>query len=240
MQDFDTIRSSGARASAIDAGLRAYMNRVYALMGLAMVISGAVAFVVGNTPSLMAAVFGGPQMYLVMFAPLIMVFAFNAVMNRASAATTQLFFWAFAAVMGLSLSTIFIRFTDTSIVTAFLTTAIAFGGLSVYGYTTKRNLSALGGFFMMAVIGCIVAGIVNFIFLGSSALAFGINVVVLLAFAGLTAYDTQRLKTDYIDMARYGADAEVMGKSAIAGALSLYLDFINMFMAMLSLFGERE
>lgn len=239
MQNFDTIRHAGAQAAGIDAGLRSYMNRVYALMGLAMVITGAVAFFVGTSPALLSAIWAGPQKYLVMFAPVIMVFAFGAVLNRASAATAQMFFWAYSALMGLSISFIFAAYTGMSIAQVFFTTAIAFGATSLYGYTTKKDISGWGSFLIMGVIGLLVASVVN-IFLASSALMFAVNAVGVLIFAGLTAYDTQRLKNEYLEMAQYGAAAEMMQKSAIAGALSLYINFINMFMMLLSLFGNRE
>ncbi|MGG7565982.1 Bax inhibitor-1/YccA family protein [Rhodovulum sp. DZ06] len=242
MQDFDTIRThgaAGARSAAIDAGLRAYMNRVYGLMAFAMVITGAVAFVVGNSPAMLQAIFGGPQKYLVMFAPLIMVFVMGGMINKLSVAGAQMMFWAYSALMGLSISFIFAVYTGMSIAQVFLTTAIAFGGVSLYGYTTKKDISGWGSFLMMGVIGLVVASIIN-IFLASSALMFAVNVIGVLVFAGLTAYDTQRLKNDYLGMAQFGAGADVMGKSAIMGALSLYINFINMFMMMLSLFGDRE
>jgi hypothetical protein len=176
--------------------------------------------------------------WIVMFAPLIMVFAFGAVINRLSYAAAQLFFYAYAAVMGLSLAWIFKAFTGVSIAQTFLITAIAFAGLSLWGYTTKRDLSAFGTFLIMGVIGLVVAMIVN-IFLASSALAFAISVIGILIFAGLTAYDTQSIKNAYIQHAT-SMDQEWLGKAAIMGALQLYLDFINMFMFMLQFLGNRE
>ena len=173
-----------------------------------------------------------------MFAPLLFIFGFSAGINRLSAAAAQLVFYVFAAVMGVSISWIFLVFTGQSIIQVFLITAIAFAGLSLYGYATKKDLSAMGTFLMMGLIGLIVAMVVN-IFLASSAVAFAISVIGVLIFAGLTAYDTQRIKTTYLQMAHTG-DQEWLGKAAIMGALSLYLDFINMFMMLLSLFGNRE
>ena len=166
------------------------------------------------------------------------VFAFGAVLNRVSEAGAQVYFYAYAALMGLSLSSIFLVFTGYSIVQTFLVTAIAFAGLSLYGYVTKRDLSAFGTFLMMGLIGLIVASIVN-IFLASSALAFAISVIGVLIFAGLTAWDTQSIKNDYIAHAQMG-DSDWLGKSAIMGALRLYLDFINLFMFLLQFFGNRE
>jgi hypothetical protein len=245
MAEFDTVRSVGVGARAqIDEGLRAHMNKVYGLMSVAMVVTAGVAWSVGTSDALLA-IFRDPITlrpnilgWVVMFAPLAMVFAFGAMINRLSAAAAQVFFYAFAAVMGLSLAWIFKVFTGVSIAQTFLITAIAFAGLSLYGYVTKRDLSAMGTFLMMGLIGLIVAMVVN-IFLASSALAFAISVIGLLIFAGLTAYDTQTIKNTYIAHAQHG-DQEWLAKSAIMGALNLYLDFINMFMFLLQFMGNRE
>jgi uncharacterized protein len=240
MADYDTIRTVGAgtRSVGIDAGLRAHMNKVYGLMSVAMLITAGVAWAVGSSPSMVQAIFGTPLKWLVMFAPLIMVFAFSAMINRLSVAAAQLFFYVYAAAVGLSLSFIFAIYTGTSIAQTFLVTSIAFAGLSLYGYTTKRDLSAMGSFLMMGLIGVIVASIVN-IFLASSALAFAISVIGVLIFAGLTAFDTQKIKAQYLEHAQMG-DQEWLGKSAIMGALNLYLDFINMFMFLLQFMGNRN
>jgi FtsH-binding integral membrane protein len=246
MAEYNTIRSvgAGARTAAIDEGLRAHMNKVYGLMSVGMVLTGGVAWAVGTSEALLS-IFRDPVTlspnilgWIVMFAPLIMVFAFGAVIRRASAAAAQLFFYVYAAVMGLSLAWIFQVFTGVSIATTFFVTAIAFASLSLYGYTTKRDLSAMGTFLMMGVIGLVVAMIVN-IFLASSALAFAISVIGVLVFAGLTAYDTQRIKSEYVAHAA-AMDQEWLAKSAIMGALQLYLDFINMFMFLLQFLGNRE
>ncbi|MFC3086379.1 Bax inhibitor-1/YccA family protein [Tabrizicola soli] len=245
MAQYDTIRSAGVGARAqIDEGLRAHMNKVYGLMSVAMLVTAGVAWGVGTTDALLA-VFRDPMTlqpnilgWVVMFAPLAMVFAFGAMINRLSAAGAQLFFYAFAAVMGLSLAWIFKAFTGISIAQTFLVTSIAFAGLSLYGYITKRDLSGMGTFLMMGLIGLIVASILN-IFLGSGALAFAISVIGLLIFAGLTAFDTQRIKMDYVQHAQ-AMDQEWLGKSAIMGALNLYLNFINMFMFLLQFMGNRE
>ncbi|MCU0816133.1 MAG: Bax inhibitor-1/YccA family protein [Cypionkella sp.] len=246
MADYTTIRTAGAgvRAAQIDEGLRAHMNKVYGLMSVGMLLTGGVAWAVGTTDVLMSLlrdpVTGSMSIlgWVVMFAPLIMVFAFGAMINRLSVAAAQLFFYVYASVMGLSLAWIFQVFTGVSIAQTFLITAIAFAGLSLYGYTTKKDLSGLGTFLMMGVIGLVVAMIVN-IFLASSALAFAISVIGVLIFAGLTAYDTQNIKNTYIQHAM-AADQEWLGKAAIMGALQLYLDFINMFMFLLQFFGNRE
>jgi FtsH-binding integral membrane protein len=240
MADYQTIRTgvAGTRTAEIDAGLRAHMNKVYGLMSVAMLITAGVAWAVGTNDAMVAAIFSTPLKWVVMFAPLIMVFAFSAMINRLSVAAAQLFFYTYAAAVGLSLAFIFAVYTSTSIAQTFLVTSIAFAGLSLYGYTTKKDLSGMGTFLMMGLIGLIVASVVN-IFLASSAMAFAISVIGVLIFAGLTAYDTQTIKNTYLQHAQMG-DREWMGKSAIMGALSLYLDFINMFMFLLSFLGNRE
>ncbi|NGQ91124.1 Bax inhibitor-1/YccA family protein [Rhodobacter sp. HX-7-19] len=246
MADYQTIRSvgAGAQTAQIDAGLRAHMNKVYGLMSVGMLLTGGVAWAVGTSDALLS-IFRDPVTlspnilgWVVMFAPLLMVFAFGAAINRLSQAGAQLFFYAFAAVMGLSLAWIFKAFTGVSIAQTFLVTAISFAGLSLYGYTTKKDLSGMGTFLMMGLIGLIVASIVN-LFLGSGALAFAISVIGLLIFAGLTAFDTQNIKNTYIQHAAHG-DQEWLGKSAIMGALNLYMNFINMFMFLLQFLGNRE
>ncbi|MCU0911642.1 MAG: Bax inhibitor-1/YccA family protein [Rhodobacteraceae bacterium] len=243
---YDAIRSgtAGVRTAQIDEGLRAHMNKVYGTMSVGMLLTAGVAWAVGTSPELLS-IFRDPLTlrpnilgWVVMFAPLIMVFAFGAMINRLSAAGAQLFFYTFAAVMGLSIAWIFQVFTGLSIAQVFLITAISFAGLSLWGYTTKKDISGWGSFLIMGVIGLLVASIVN-IFLGSPAIMFAISVIGVLIFAGLTAYDTQRIKTDYIQHAQ-AMDQEWLAKSAIMGALNLYLDFINMFMFLLQLFGNRE
>ncbi|KIN61733.1 Membrane protein [Sulfitobacter noctilucae] len=258
MADVNTIRSAaGARAADIDAGLRAHMNKVYGTMSVGMLITFAAAWAISGLavttdPAGAAgqigtdryltdigyALYASPLKWVVMFAPLIFVFGFGAAINKMSAATAQTVFYVFAAVMGISISSIFLVFTGYSIAQIFLITSIAFAGLSLWGYTTKKDISGWGTFLIMGVIGLIVASIVN-IFLASSALMFAISAIGVLIFAGLTAYDTQRIKTEYIAHAHHG-DTEWLGKAAIMGALSLYLNFINMFMMLLQLFGQRE
>ncbi|MCK0149111.1 Bax inhibitor-1/YccA family protein [Marivita sp. S6314] len=247
MAEYNTIRTTGAagaRAAQIDEGLRAHMNKVYATMSIGMLLTFAVAWAVGTSPQLLA-VFRDPATlqpnilgWIVMFAPLAMVFLFGAAINKLSAAGAQTFFYVFASVMGLSLSWIFVAFTGMSIAQVFLVTSIAFAGLSLWGYTTKKDISGWGAFLIMGVIGLIVASIVN-IFLGSPAIAFAVSILGVLIFAGLTAYDTQNIKNTYLQHAAHG-DSEWMAKSGIMGALSLYLNFINMFMFLLQLFGNRE
>ncbi len=240
MAEYQTIGSVGAgsRAADIDAGLRAHMNKVYGLMSVGMALTGGVAWAVGTNDAMLAAIFGTPLKWVVMFAPLVMVFAFSAMINRMSVAAAQLFFYAFAAAMGLSISYIFAVYTGISIAQTFFATAIAFASLSLYGYTTKKDLSGMGTFLLMGLVGLIVASVIN-IFLASSALQFAISLIGLLIFAGLTAYDTQSIKNEYIAHAQQ-ADQDWLGKSAIMGALRLYLDFINMFMFLLQFMGNRE
>ncbi len=245
MAQFETIRTAGGvRTADIDAGLRAHMNKVYGTMSVGMLITFAVAWAVGTAPALLGLLRDPVTLqpnilgWIVMFAPLAMIFGFGAMINRFSAAAAQTFFYVFSAVMGLSISWIFVAFTGMSIAQIFLITSIAFAGLSLYGYTTKKDLSGWGTFLVMGVIGLIVAMIVN-IFLQSPSIMFAISALGVLIFAGLTAYDTQRIKSDYIAHAAQG-DAEWLGKSAIMGALSLYLNFINMFMFLLQLFGNRD
>jgi FtsH-binding integral membrane protein len=254
MAEYETVRRAGAgvRTAQIDEGLRAHMNKVYGLMAVAMVITGLVAWIVGTDfaravageptniipAGVLQAMFTSPLKWVIMFAPLAVVFGFSAGINRMSEATAQIVFWVFAALMGLSISWIFAVFTGISIAQTFFVTAIAFAGLSLWGYTTKKDISGWGSFLIMGVIGLIVAMLVN-IWLASPALTFAVSAIGVLIFAGLTAYDTQSIKNTYLQMRAAEGD-QYLGKAAIMGALSLYLDFLNMFMMLLQLFGNRE
>jgi FtsH-binding integral membrane protein len=249
------VATAGARADAgIDEGLRAYMIRVYNLMALGLAITGIAALgtvmlATTNDPSaavaqlgngkmltsLGNALYASPLRWVVMLAPLAMVFFLSFRVEKMSLSAAQTTFWAFAAVMGISLSSVFLVYTSASIVQTFFITATAFLALSLFGYTTKRDLTGMGSFLIMGVWGLILASIVN-IFLGSSALQFAISAIGVLVFAGLTAYDTQQIKEMYYE----GDGALVAGRKAIMGALRLYLDFINMFMFMLQFLGNRE
>lgn len=222
-------------AALFDEGLRKHMLRVYNYMGLGLVITGLVAFFVSQTPALYVPIFQTPLKWVVMLAPLAFVFFFSFRIHAMSAATAQMAFWAFAAVMGLSLASVFLVFTGTSIARTFFITATMFGAMSLYGYTTKRDLSQFGSFLMMGLIGVIIASIVN-IFLGSSALQFAISVIGVVVFVGLTAWDTQNIKEQYAE----NYDQESQQKLAVFGALSLYLNFVNLFQLLLSLTGQRE
>lgn len=242
------------RAAEIDAGLRAYMNKVYALMGGAMIITALVAYVVGmdfkaatqGNPTTLIPVgvletmFTSPVRWIIMFAPLIVVFGFSAMINRMSAGTAQMVFWGFAALMGLSIAWIFAVFTGISIAQTFLATAAGFGALSLYGYTTERDLSGWGKFLMMGVIGLIVASLLNIFFFESTALHWAVSFLGVLIFAGLTAYDTQQIKNEFLEMRSGGIGEAMMQKGAIMGALRLYLDFLNMFMFLLQFMGSQQ
>ena len=229
----------GTRGTTYDAGLRKYMLSVYNYMASGVLLTGIVAllFASGGRESLAAQVFltPGPLKYIIMFSPLAFVMVLSFGINRLSTGTAQLLFWAFAGIMGLSMSTIFLVYTGSSIAPPFFATAVAFLSLSIYGYTTKRNLQAFGTFLIMGVVGLIVASLLN-LWMQSSALQMGISAIGVLLFAGLTAYDTQRIKEMYAHV----AGTDMMGKAVIMGALSLYLDFINMFQFLLSFLGNRE
>ncbi|GGC25601.1 membrane protein [Novosphingobium marinum] len=223
----------GQRAG-YDAGLRKHMLSIYNYMTSGVLLSGVVALLMANmgwTQALM----GSPLMWLIILAPLGIVFAMSFGANKFSTGTLQAMFWGFAVLMGMSLSTIFLVYTATSIATTFFATAAAFAGLSLVGYTTKKDLSGMGSFLIMGVIGLLVAMVLN-IFIQSSALGFAISAIGVLIFAGLTAYDTQRLKMQYYQL----AGTDFAGKAIVLGALSLYLDFINMFQFLLAFMGGRE
>lgn len=249
-------------AVGVDEGLRAYMLRVYNYMAGGILLTGLVAYFVFTQAITMdpalaaksatggvlalkrgmyltqfgAGLYASPLKWVVMLAPLAFVFFLSFRVYSMSVGAAQLTFWLFAAVMGVSLSSIFLVFTGQSITQVFFVTAAAFGALSLYGYTTKKDLSGWGSFLIMGVIGIVIAALVN-IFLQSSALQFAISAIGVLVFAGLTAYDTQQIKDNYYQVA---GDAAAASKAAIMGALNLYLDFINMFTSMLQLFGNRD
>lgn len=218
-----------------DEGLRQHMLRVYNYMGLGLVMTGLVAFIVGTTPALYVPIFSTPLKWFVMLAPLAFVLFFSFRLESMSASGAQTLFWAFCAVMGLSLASIFLVFTGTSIARTFFIAAAMFGATSLYGYTTKRDLSQFGSFLIMGLIGVVIAGLVN-LFLASSALQFAISVIGIVIFVGLTAWDTQSIKEQYAE----NFDAESKQKLAVFGAFSLYLNFINIFQLLLTFTGQRE
>lgn len=246
-QDRFQARGTAQDAAVLDQGLRSYMLSVYNYMAAGLGLTGLVAWFTSQaamvvTPegsvaltSFGSAIYMSPLRWVVMLAPLAMVFFLSMRVNKMSLSAAQISFWVFAGLMGLSLSSIFLVYTGVSITRVFFITAASFGALSLYGYTTKRNLSGFGSFLMMGLFGIIIASLVN-IFLQSSMMQFVISVVGVLVFAGLTAYDTQRIKEMY-----WVGDAAVdAGKKAIMGALSLYLNFINMFLMLLQLFGNQR
>lgn len=227
---------AGARADAsIDEGLRSYMLGVYNTMASGVLLTGLVSLAVSMSPGLMNLMFATPLKWLVLFAPLAMVMFLSFRVQKMSATAVQTTFWVFAAVMGASLAPIFLIYTGASIARVFFITAAAFGALSLWGYTTKKDLSGFGTFLVMGLFGLIIASLVN-LFLKSSAMEFIISCVGVLVFAGLTAYDTQRIKEMYFD----GDAADTRTKKITMGALSLYMDFINLFLMLLRLFGNRE
>jgi FtsH-binding integral membrane protein len=230
----------GAAGTAQDAalfseGLRRHMLRVYNYMGLGLVLTGVVAYVVGTNEALWAPIFGSPLKWVVMLAPLAFVFFLSFRIHAISSATAQAVFWVFCGVMGLSLSTVFLVFTGASIARVFMITAVMFGAMSLWGYTTKTDLSRFGSFLMMGLIGIIIASLVN-LFLGSSMLQFVVSVIGVIVFTGLTAWDTQNIKQSYAE----NMDTESTNKLAVMGALGLYLNFINLFQLLLSLMGNQE
>lgn len=237
--------SAGRTAAEYDAGLRSYMLSVYNYMASALVLTGLLAYVTAHTPAMLEIIYkvtpegyiGGYTMvgWIVALAPLGLVFFLSAKVNKLKASTAQLLFWVFAGMIGISLSSVLLMYTGVSVAKTFFVTAAAFGGLSMYGYTTKKNLSAMGSFLIMGLFGLIIAMIVN-MFLQSSAMDFVISAIGVLIFAGLTAYDTQKIKL------MYGANdgSEISSKKAIMGALRLYLDFINMFLFLLRFMGNRN
>lgn len=226
----------GARTDALfDEGLRQHMLRVYNYMGLGLVLTGVVAFVVASTPALYVPIFSTPLKWVVMLAPLAFVLFFSFRIQTMSAGAAQAMFWAFCAVMGLSLASVFLVFTGTSIARTFFIAATMFGATSLYGYTTKRDLTQFSSFLIMGLIGVVIASLVN-LFLGSSALQFAISVIGIFVFIGLTAWDTQTIKEQYAE--NFGA--ETQQKLAVFGAFSLYLNFINIFQLLLQLTGQRD
>ena len=249
MANFDNQPRYGATVArgadtAVDAGLRAHMIRVYNYMTIGLVLTGLTSFGtyslsfndVGGQLTMTAfgqALFGSPLMWVIILAPLALVMFLSFRISKMSVGAAQATFWVYAALLGVSLASIFAVYTAASITQVFFITAATFGAMSLWGYTTNRDLTGMGSFLFMGLIGIIIASIVN-IFLGSSALGFAISVIGVLIFTGLTAYDTQKIKEMYY----VGDDGTVAGRKAIMGALSLYLDFLNLFLMMLRLFGQ--
>ena len=220
--------------AVIDEGLRQYMLRVYNYMASGLALTGIVAFVVAQNEALLQVIYGTPLIWVVFLAPIGLVLLLRARINRMSATAVQAIFWIFATLMGISLASIFLVYEMPSIARVFFITAGAFGAMSLYGYTTKRDLTGWGSFLFMGLIGIIIASVVN-IFMVSSALHFAISVIGVLVFTGLTAYDTQKIKEMYAE----SDSTAIASKKSIMGALRLYLDFINLFIMLLHLFGRR-
>lgn len=241
--DFEkNIRQNAHAEAGVDLGLRAYMNKVYSFMAVGLALTGAIAHLVSslaynfetNTLTQFGSViYGSPLSFIIMLAPLGFIMALSFGINKMRESTVQILFWTFASVMGLSLSSIFIQYTGESIARVFFISASTFGALSLYGYTTKKDLSGWGSFLFIGLVGILIASIVN-IFMASSMLQFAISVIGVLVFAGLTAYDTQQIKNMYFE------SSGNQGKKAIMGSLRLYLDFINLFIMLLQLFGNRR
>ncbi len=227
----------------IEADLREYLRKVYNFMAGGLVVTALASYLVMAVPALRNMFFTVQGNYvsltvlgwIVLFAPIAMAFYFSSVIRNGSAAKAQTVFWIFSAVMGISITPTVSLYTGASVARVFLVTAATFGAMSIYGYTSKKDLTKIGSFCMMALIGIIIASIVN-IFIGSSTASLAISVLSVLIFVGLTAYDTQKIKEMYV----HGSDMETMNKIAVAGALELYLDFINLFLSLLRLFGDRK
>ncbi len=226
---------SRSRAENLDQGLRSYMLGIYNYMALGLGLTGLVASLVASSPALLQAIYGSPLHYVVMLAPVALVFFLSFRLHTLQASTAQMLFWTYAGLMGLSLSWIFLAYTGASVAKVFFITAGTFGAMSLYGYTTQRDLTGMGSFLFMGLIGLVLASLVN-IFVKSSAFEFVLSVIGVLIFTGLTAYDTQVIKSEYIE----GDDREIMMKKSIMGALRLYLDFINLFLHLLRFLGDRR
>lgn len=245
IRDFQTrtINPAATQAdAAIDQGLRSYMLKVYNLMAVGVALTGLVAYafseMAGTREALTPfgrAIYASPLQWVILFAPLALVFFISFRIEKMSAFAAQATYWIYAGLVGASLSSIFFVYTDASIVKTFAVTAASFAALSLYGYTTKRDLSAMGSFLVMGLFGLVIASLVN-IFLKSSALDFALSIIGVLVFAGLTAWDTQKIKEMYFESDGF----EVMSKKAIMGALALYMDFINLFLFLLRFMGNRE
>lgn len=234
MKDFVNLTRVGS--SNYSEGLRIYMNNIYKYMSFALLITGFVAYFVANTPALLKLIFGSPLSIVVMLAPLLYVFYFSSRIWSMSPERARNNLWIFSGLMGLSLTSIFLAYTSTSIVRTFFITSATFAGMSFYGYSTKKDLTGVGQFMMMGLIGIIIASIVN-IFMKSAGMEFMISVIGVVIFTALTAYDVQKLKQTY-DYVGINADAEQ--KVAIIGALNLYMDFINLFLMLLRFFGDNK
>ncbi len=229
-----TVTRTGARAADVDEGLRTYMLRVYNYMAGGLALTGGVAFMTAQSDALLSLIYGNTIVFwVVMLAPIgVILFGFRP---SISASKAQAIYWLFSGLMGLSLAYIFLLYTGESLARVFFITTGMFAGMSLYGYTTKRDMTGIGSFLFMGLIGLIIASVVN-IFMQSEAMHWAISVIGVLIFVGLTAYDTQKIKRSYNE----GDGSDVMTKKAVFGALRLYLDFINLFLFLLRIFGNRN
>ncbi len=234
MKNFIDLTQS--KTSSYDEGLRLYMNNIYKYMSFALLITGLIAYITANTPALLKLIFGTPLSIVMMLAPLFYVIYFSSKIWSMSPEKARNNLWIFSAIMGLSLTSIFLVYTSTSIVRTFFITSATFAGMSLYGYTTKKDLSGVGQFMMMGLIGIIIASIVN-IFLKSAGMEFMISIIGVIVFTGLTAYDVQKLKHTYDYV---GVNSDMKEKVAIIGALNLYMDFINLFLMLLRFTGNSK
>jgi uncharacterized protein len=232
---FKTV-SKASSSAAYDQGLRSFMIQVYNYMALGLSLTGIVALFVANSPGLIRAIHGTPLSFVVMLAPLGLVLALGFKINSMKFSTARNLFYIYAAVMGLSLSYVFLVYTAESVARVFFITASVFGAMSLYGYTTKKDLTGMGSFMMMGLFGIIILSLVN-IFLKSSGMQFVISLAALAIFIGLTAYDTQKIKQSYYML---GGTSDVAKKAGLMGALSLYIDFINIFIHLMHFMGERR
>jgi uncharacterized protein len=235
---FDRLNSARVVGSNIkyNEGLKSYMNAIYKYMAIALGVTGVVSYIVANVPSLLRIIFGSPLYIVVLLAPLFFVIYFTSKIWTVSPEKARNYLWIYSGLLGLSLSSIFLVYTGTSIVRTFFITSATFGGMSLYGYTTKKDLSGMGSFMMMGLIGLIIASLVN-IFLKSAGLEFMVSIIGVIVFTGLTAYDVQKIKKTYDYV---GVNSDMKEKIAIIGALNLYMDFINLFLFLLRFTGDRR
>lgn len=235
MRQTTHVTPRSTTASGINVGLRAHLQKVYAYMAGGIGFTGLVSYMVAATPALFNSLMAPPLGYVFLFAPLGVALFLSFGIQKLRSQTAQLLFWLYAGLMGISLSAVFLMYTGQSISRIFLVTSLTFGSMSLYGYTTKRDLSAFGSFLFMGLIGVVLASLVN-LFMKSSALQFALSVISVLVFTGLTAYDTQAIRNMYDER----LPEETLRKMALFGALQLYLDFVNIFLSLLRLFGDRR
>ncbi len=233
--DGQSVWRTSQNVTNVDQGLKDYMVRVYCNMSLGLLLTALIAFAVSRSPELLQVLFGSPLRWVVAFAPLGIVFFLGAKINSMKSDTARVLFFVYSALVGIAISSIFPMYKDASIAKIFFIASSIFGGMSLYGYTTKKDLTSMGNFLIMGVWGLIIASVINMIF-PSSAMSMALSVLAVFIFTGLTAYDTQKIKEIYYS----GDSSEISNKKAILGSLSLYIDFLNIFLSLLRLFGERR